>query len=311
MSSNTKKLQSKADDYIGSGKLPDAIDCYKQIIAEEPTDTDTLMKVAALLGRVDNKPEAIEYFLKAADLLEKKGSLTKAITACKQALQIDYRNVTLYRRLAVTYVKLGLPEDALAQFKSALAILEEENRIEQSLDISKEMLQHDPANLHIRAGVVAALCRIGQEEKAQQLTDEVSARLQGENREDDLIDFYERMVTFFPNSAKILQILARSYVSRYEPVKALLKIKDLLKNKVQDEVTLSLLAEAYKQVGKNDKAIPVLKELARIYHKSRNKDKIIFICHEILGLDPTDAQARKALNKLGIKTNLDAQPKTN
>lgn len=311
MSETRNRLLAKAERLIAAGDLSEAIDCYRRIIADDPADADSRMKIAALLGRVDQTGEAVEQFLKAADLLERKGSLTKAITACKQALQMDYRNAAVYRRLAVTYVKLGLPEDALAQFKNALAILETENRISESLDISQEMLQHDPANLAIRAGLVAALCRVGQEEKAQELTDEVAARLQGENREDDLIDFYERMVTFFPDNAKILQILARSYVSRYEPMKALVKIKDLLKNKVQDEVTLTLLAEAYKQVGKKDKAVPVLKELARIYHKARNRDKIIFICHEILGLDPSDPQARKALGKLGIKTDFDIHPNTN
>ena len=109
----------------------------------------------------------------------------------------------------------------------------------------------------------------------------------------------ERLLYLYPDENEIAQQLAECYLRTGNVARSLHWLQLLFRADNSDTRTLELLARAFTQIGKNDRAIQVLRELTRLYQMGGNEKRRLRCFEKILALNPNDAEAREALKDQG------------
>jgi len=164
---NKNKLIEKALKFISKNQYEKAIGVYLEITKIEPSDVRVITKIGDLYLRINNKEEAIKYYIKAGEEYKRKGFETKAAAAYKQVLQLDPNRIDIHFRLAEIYEKTGLVKDSLKHYKNVVKLYEVESRIEKAVDILDRMGKLDPDDYTIKAKLVEALLKAGKKREAE------------------------------------------------------------------------------------------------------------------------------------------------
>ena len=106
------KILVTAQKLVDKGKLDKAAEEYKKLVAAEPDDTRTWIKLAQLYEKLDRRLDAFDAHAKAGDIYAREGFQLKAIAAWRAALGLDARGQAareLKKRVRESYTRLGLP----------------------------------------------------------------------------------------------------------------------------------------------------------------------------------------------------------
>src|SRR5258706_344253 len=105
----------------------------------------------------------------------------------------------------------------------------------------------------------------------------------------------ERVLFHSPDNRPVSKELAKLYIEKGDPRRALPKLQVCFKADARDTDVLALLAQAFEALDQRHKAVSVLKELARVHaenHNTRDRDEIFA---KILVLAPGDPEAEAAI----------------
>jgi tetratricopeptide (TPR) repeat protein len=157
------KLLEDAERYILQGKIQPAISEYLKIVDLDPKDVLILNTIGDLHLRQNRTSEANKYFSQVAENYVQNNFLLKAIAVYKKILKTDPKNVEVNSTVASLYAKHGLSIDARNQYMRVAALLEQEGRTKEYLDVYEKIVELDPSNsdmlrklaaLHLEAGAV-------------------------------------------------------------------------------------------------------------------------------------------------------------
>jgi tetratricopeptide (TPR) repeat protein len=93
-------IRSAAAREEKAGRIEKAIDLYRQIVADDPRDWNTIKKFGDRYSRINRNKEASLEYAKVAEFHEKDGSLLKAIAVWKQIQKLDPAALDPYNHLA-------------------------------------------------------------------------------------------------------------------------------------------------------------------------------------------------------------------
>lgn len=257
------KVAQNAQKYIQKGQFDKAIKEYQLLVEADPKDIRSLLKIAELHGKLNQKDQAVAAFRKVADQYTKSGFYTKAVAVLRQAIDADPKQAELYQGLAELYQKLGLLKDALIQLGTLAKIYQDEGKHDRALAILDRMREIDPEDPSVLARYGEALFNAGQKEKAVGIFRSLVATLKTANKNDELVRFCERILTINPDDLDALRDLSHAYVKMGLANKALLKLKALFDRGVMDAELYDLLDRSYSLLGKEDKAIHAQVEKAK------------------------------------------------
>ena len=116
--------------------------------------------------------------------------------------------------------------------------------------------------------------------------------LKKQGRIDDWAKVTERLLFHAPTDTAASNELARHYLAQNDGLKALTRLQTSFKENRQDREQLELLSQAFLRLQKPDKAVAVLKELARLASDRRAAESVF---RKVLSIDPNDADAKTAL----------------
>lgn len=105
MSEKLRKMKDEAAGLIAKGKLDKALEVFTAILAAEPDDLQTLLKLGDTRHKLGQSAEAIEAYQKVARGYAEDGLLLKGIAVCKMILEIDHEHSTTQALLADLYAK--------------------------------------------------------------------------------------------------------------------------------------------------------------------------------------------------------------
>jgi tetratricopeptide (TPR) repeat protein len=288
---NKAKLVQTAQDYANKGQYKKAIGEYEKIVKLDPTDIRSRLKLAELYIRQKRTPDAITTFVECAEVYERQGFNQKAVAVFKQAIHAAPREPELYKKLAVNYTRLGLRNDAAAQYHTAIGLYGDDTG--QKLDVIRSMLELDQENVHDRVRLAEAYSRLGRRSDAVREFRRVCDMLEKLGAHKDFQRAVERLLYHAPEDAEMGKRVARAYLDREGAALALPKLKQAHRISPQDLETLGMIAEAFEQLGQVHKAVTVLKEMGRLYTASgldRERDECLA---RIAELDPTDESVKK------------------
>ncbi len=136
VSDELKPLALQAKESLDRGKLPEAEETYKKLIARDPKNAYLLSNQGVVLAR-QNKLKSAEISLKKALAVDDKDAFSlatlgivyyrmhrydDALEGLTKAVQIDPKNATAHNYLGITSSQKGWPEAALEEVQKAIAL---------------------------------------------------------------------------------------------------------------------------------------------------------------------------------------------
>ncbi|MEQ8273786.1 MAG: tetratricopeptide repeat protein [Deltaproteobacteria bacterium] len=292
---NKNKIISSAQKYIAKGQWDRAIKELQKLVADDPSDVRTLLKLGDVYSKKGDRENATKVYKQVAESYSEQGFFLKAVAVYKQILKHEPKHLAVTLKLAELYEHLGLQSEAMQQYQVAASIHDDLGETKQSLEVLERMVELDTENVASRIKLAESYSREGMTDKAAEQFERAAEILKGQARIDDYIKVAERLVYHAPNRLAIVMDLAKLYLQRGDTKRGLAKLQLCFKANPRDIETLRLLAQAFNDLGQTQKTVFVYRELARIYDEAGRPEDAQGVRQMILEVDPNDAEARNAL----------------
>ncbi len=298
MALNKARALQSAGRLIDKGKLKKAIALYGRIVAADPEDVRIRLKMGDLQSKDGDLVSALRTFNDVARRYEDEGQYLKAVAVYKQMLRLDNGLHSAHVALARVYNQLGLINDAISQYQSAISVLAVRKRHLQKLYVIRELLELDPDNVRARVRLAEDFLAEGKKEDGVRELRLAAETLDREQCTEEFIRVAERLLHHQPDDAVISRRLAALLLDRTSPQEALPRLQACFRAHPKDAEVLDMLSRAFTQLGQSHKALTVLKELVRVHDRNGLVNERDDALWRILELDPSDRSARVALGQL-------------
>ena len=302
MAVDREKVLQAAQKLVEKKRYDKAIVEYQKLVADDPKDVRTLLKIGDLHLKLEQHVEAITTYERVGQFYSLQGFALKAIAVYKQIREIINKHVPhmedrfghIVPRLAEIYTQLGLTSDALAAYDEVATRLQRAGRDRDAIDIFKKVVDLDPQNPLPYLRLAEAFIRVKDIENAVARFGAAADILISMGRKDDALKVAERLLQHRPEP-KFARIAAEIYLERGQPsdaMAALTKLQISFKDNPKDLDTLALLARAFEKLGQPAKAIEVQKEAARIAKEANKLDVFRSLVDALLARAPNDDGVR-------------------
>ncbi|WP_437568055.1 tetratricopeptide repeat protein [Sorangium sp. So ce542] len=322
MAVDRDKVLQTAQKLVERKRYDKAIAEYQKLVAEDPKDVRTLLKIGDLYLKTEEYVEAITTYERVGQFYSLQGFALKAIAVYKQIREIIHKHVPQYEdrfghivpRLAEIYTQLGLTSDALAAYDEVATRLLRAGRDRDAIDIFKRVVDLDPNNPLAYLRLAEALIRVRDYDGAIQRFGTAAELLLKLGRRDDALKVVERLLQHRPD-ARFARMAAEIYLDRGDPsdgMSALTKLQIAFKENPRDLETLALLARAFDLLGQPAKAIEVQKESARIAKEAGRADQFAALVSALVARAPNDEGVRQLAAQLvpssrGTRASIDVE----
>ncbi|MFI5289480.1 MAG: tetratricopeptide repeat protein, partial [Polyangia bacterium] len=295
MATTKDKQIAAAQKLVEKGQFDKAIKAYLQVVGSDDKDVRIWLKIGDLYAKIGKKAEAAETYQRVAEFYSEQGFYLKSVAVYKQILKIDPRLVDVNQRLAELYKQLGLLSDAMQQYEAVAAFYHKEGKTREALAALKQIVELDPETVANRIKLAELYSK---EQMPREAIDEFTRaadQLKESGRTDDYLKVAERLLFHSPDNRVVSKELARLYIEKGDPRRALPKLQVCFKADSRDTDVLMLLSRAFEALDQRAKAVSVLKELARILTENGDRPARDQVYRKILALQPGDADAESAL----------------
>lgn len=292
---NKNKIINQAQKFIQKGQWDKAIKELQKLVAEDPSDVRTLLKLGDVFAKKGDREQATKVYKQVAESYSEQGFFLKAVAVYKQILKHDQKNLEVTLKLAELYEHLGLTSEAMVQYQVASQLHDETGNSRDALDVLKRMVELDAENVASRIKLAESYSRENLVGEAIEQFTRAAEILKRQGRVDDYIKVAERLVYHDPNRIEVIKELANIYVQRGDTKRGLAKLQLCFKAQPRDVETLTLLAGAFRDLGQLQKTVFVYRELSRIHQENGDEIAARSTLQKILEIDPSDAEARAAL----------------
>ncbi len=297
MAIDKNKIIAEATKLVQRGAYDKAITTYEKILKEDPKDVRVLLKVGELYQKKGDDRMAADAFKRVAETYADQGFFLKSVAVYKQVLKLDGEDVRVNERLAGLYQQLGLLSDAMGQFQLIAAAHEKAGDGARLLEALKRMVELDPENI----GSVVRLGKLyqgaNQPGPALEHYRRAAAYLKTHNRADDYLKVAERIVELAPADLALTRELANIYMAKGDTKRALAKLQVCFKADGRDVETLTLLAQAFRDLGQNTKTVQVFKTLADVHDRAGRRADATAAWRKVAELAPADPDAARMLGE--------------
>jgi len=289
------KIIEAATKYVQKGQYDKAIKEYAKLLEIDPKDARIQQKLGELYQKKGENNLAADCFLKVAESYSADGFFLKAVAVYKQVLKLNPNLVEVNLRLAELHQQLGLMSDAMAQYQLVVNHYDKVGNAKASLDTLRKMVDLDPDNIASRIKLAELYARESMNADAIAEFQRAAEYLKRNNRVDDYLKVAERLVFLDPGNIELTRELAAIYLAKQDTKRALAKLQLCFKADPRDVETLSMLAQAFKELGQLSKTVSVYKELAKIYDEQDQVDQEREIWKKIYEIAPEDPDAKSRM----------------
>ena len=265
MAINKEKIRASAQKYLQRGQLDKAIRELEQLVADDPQDVRTLLKIGDLQTRKGDQAAATQTYLAVANFYAEQRFFLKAVAVYKQVLNLDPGQVEVSAKLAALYQQLGLNSDALQQYRQICDVYEKAEQWQACLEPLNAMLALEPSQwmARVKRGEVAA--RLGQLDQAKADFAQAATELHTAQKMDEFVRVGERLLQLDPNAVGMARNLATVYLERHDPRHALAKLQLCYRVHPKDVQVLGLMAQSFAALNQAGRAAAVYRQLAELH----------------------------------------------
>jgi tetratricopeptide (TPR) repeat protein len=296
------KILQAAQKLVEKKRYDKAVAEYQKLVADDPKDVRTLLKIGDLYLKMEQYADAIVTYERVGQFYSTQGFHLKAIAVYKQIREIVHKHVPhledrfghIVPKLAETYHQLGLTSDALAAYDEVATRYQKAGRDRDAIDVFRKVVDLDPQNplAHLRLG--EAFLRVRDVDNAIERFGAAAEILLRLGRRDDALKVVERLLQHRADT-KFARIATEIYLERGEAndaMAALAKLQIAFKEDPKDLGTLALLARIFDKLGQPNKSIEVQKEAARIARDAGKLDHFNALVEALVTRAPADEGVR-------------------
>jgi tetratricopeptide (TPR) repeat protein len=318
MAFDKNKAMLNAQKYVQKGQYEKAIREYARIAQEDPNDIKVRQKLGDLYAREEKNAEALVEYNYVAKYYSDDGFYLRAIAVYKQILKLDPTQININLKLAELYHKQNLIGDAIKQFQLIYSYYEKKGDTVKSLDILDKMADMAPENLTLRMKLADAYYRNGHADRSLDEYVKIGAQLKKENRTDDVVNLYEKLIKHHPQRVDMLTEVADIYLRLNKMDMADARIQMGLKVAPDDLKLLYFKSRILLSRGSEEEASEVLsklleinpefieakEELARLYEKLGRRDLLGKLYTELMVYFRGKGEGEKANHFKALYDNL-------
>ena len=251
-----------AESYRENGFTLKAIAMFKKISKLNPQNVDVSLKLASLYSQQGLLVEARQQYLQVADSHARSGKTQKALEVYQKIADLDPENTAVRIKLAETYMRENMRDQAHDAYVAAGLELIRKNRVDQGLEACLQALAIDPESKSALTAVSEAYIQRGEAARAIDL----------------LKDAFDKN----PGDVEMITILGRTYLSAGMMDEAESTFMSLVQlDKSRYEYVLDL-GRTFATAGELDRAAEQLDACVDILISRREEDKAIDFLHGLL-----------------------------
>ena len=293
MADRKEKLLEAAARQLEKGRPDRAVQEYQRLLDEDPNDLDGLRLLGELLVRQGQNADAVPVLFRLGAVLARAGAQLKSAATFKSVLRLDPDCVDAYRYLVDLHLKLGMAAEA-AEYLLALAELSEKLGITRDhLAIYRKLVELQPQDIAHKLRLAELCSAQGQMPEAIKAFRAAARALKEQGRLQEYLKVAERLLRHDPKDIDLAKELANIYVQMGDTRSALQKLQLAHRQDPADTDTLLMLANLFAQLQQPDKAIHILKVMARVHLQEGSVDGAQQAFRRVLQLAPEDPEARK------------------
>jgi tetratricopeptide (TPR) repeat protein len=270
-----EKVQQAAQKFIEKRRYDKAIAEYRRIVAEDPSDARTWLKIGDLQARDGAFGEAVATYDRVGRHYAQQGFALKAIAVFKQIREIIVRRVpdleSQYEHVLPTLADLYAQTDHLADARAALEefaviYLMRLERHAQAAEVLRKALSLGGQTWGVHLNLAECLSRVGNVVEAVDHFAEAARLLVERGQRDDALRVLDRLLHHRRDAefARFAAELLLQGGTAAEAKRALHRLQVAYESNQKDVRTLELLARCFELMGDSKKAIQVYSELVRI-----------------------------------------------
>ncbi|MBN1654239.1 MAG: tetratricopeptide repeat protein [Deltaproteobacteria bacterium] len=301
MSIDRAKVLESAQKFLAKGLLDKAIAEYRKLVEDDPKDPRTLLKIGDVYTRKGDIQGACAVYYQVADQYAGQGFFLKAVAVYKQILKLDPEQLQALEQLAGMYELLSLVSDAFVTYEQLLEVQEQLGLEDKIMPTLTKMVQIDPRNVPIHVKYAEALSREGKTEEAANAFEGAARVLEEQGNIEDYLKVAERLLYLRSDDVELARELAKLYLERGDPKRALVKLQTCFKANPKDIQTLEMIANGFLAVRQIPKTLSVYKEIARLHADSEQHEQQAEILRRVLELNPNDEEAKSGLAEIASK----------
>ncbi len=298
--SNKEKYIAQAQKLVEKGQFDKAIREYLKAVAEDDSDIRTWIRIGDLYVKQGQKAEATENYKKVAQLYRQAGDSDKAAAVYRQIQAISPQLPEAYVALGEILRDSGRGAQAVSQYEQAADLLTRQGKPREALLCEQAIVDLSPDSVSRRIRLAELYSRQNMYTDAAREFAAAAMQLRQAGRTEEFIKVAERLLFVAPDNTEIIKELARCHIEGGDGPRALTRLQAGFNLNSKDAELLDLLSQAFVLLGKPDKAVAVLKELAHIY--TGRGVSTFAVYQRILQLSPEDSEARAGLTQAaGLK----------
>ena len=297
------KVFQAAQKLVEKKRYDKAIAEYQKLVAENPKDIRTLLKIGDLHLKLEQYAEAITTYEQVGQFYSQQGAALKAIAVYKQIREIINKHAAhlsdrfghIVPQLAELYVQAGHTSDALAAYDELATRLLRAGRDQDAIEIFDKLIELDAANPLPQLRLAEVYVRLKDTDNAIMRFGAAANILVKGGRLGDALKVVERLLQHRPD-VTFARMAAEIYLERNEAndaMAALTKLQLAFKEDPKDLDTLGLLARAFDQLEQPGKALEVMKEAARVAKDAGKAETFNAILDALVERAPDDALVKQ------------------
>jgi tetratricopeptide (TPR) repeat protein len=326
-----------AENYRENGFTLKAIAMFKKISKLDPQNLDISLKLAALYSQQGLLVEARQQYLQVADHHAKNGKTQKALDVYQKIADLDPENTSVRLKLAETYLRENMREQAHDAFVAAGRELVRKNKTQQGLQACLQGLQINPESKGALTAVSEAYIVLGEPQRAIDLLKDAFEKNPGDvdlitilgrtylaagmmdeaegtfttlvqldkSRYEYVLEVGRKFAEFglLDRAAEQLDACVDVLISRREEDKAISFLHDLLDRDLNNVAALIRLADIYARIREDHNLVSTLDALAEAAVQAGRNEDAINALKRLVSLEPENPQHRARLQMLGLNTD--------
>lgn len=280
------RFLENAERNVKRGKLQEAIQEYKKVLAVDPQDVHVRNIVSDLYLKANQKDRAIEEMYKIASHYEERGSYSQSMAVYKKIIKLNPGNIESSMKLADLYYAQGFLSEAKSEYSKIAKGLVNSKRMKEAIFLYEKLQKLDRKDIQTKIFLADLYAREGEIDKAvERYNDAAESKIRTSafkdahevlKRAKDLKEDHSRTVA---NMVKLLQ--------KEDKKKDARKLIDNILKKNKDDVN-------------------ALRLLGNLHFEEKDFERAELVFAQVISLKPKDVEARVKLGRISIsKDELD------
>ncbi|HUJ19205.1 MAG TPA: tetratricopeptide repeat protein [Nitrospirota bacterium] len=261
MAIDRNAIIKEAQKFAAKGQFDKSIAEWKKIAKESPNDANIFNTIGDLCLKKNSKPEAVEAYQKAADILAADGFSSKAIALYKKVLNIDPKKIEAHLALGDLNAEKGLTGNALESYKIVAGHYTQNNDKEKALGIYRKMADLNSSNIAFRIKLADMYAKEGMKKEA------VDAYLQAadvhvsKDAFNEARQLFEKALALDPNNKDVYHKAGLVYYKEGKFVEACKALKPAFESDPSNAELAERYLDALAKAGRGAEAAEVYEKL--------------------------------------------------